>query len=382
MKINENTSENMSSTTKSKENDGGKRIKDENDNDESNKRNNEKETLKNLVKNKKVFLATHWDADGVTSAAMLYHYLKRYSKIIGTNSKGVIFKIEKEDINDNADLTIVTDIVPGETLDSSKTIYIDHHPFEGKSLLKIHDDSEQSCSLLIWKKIIYPAILDYEISFDEVKYFTFLTLLGYFGDGGKEEDIPMDLYVLAKEVIPELLEIKSYGNRSFLEIERYVPLMNIGKRAYWNGNLPLEMLITTSRVEDIVYNLHPLAKKLNEVRREMSKEHKREIEIMRLKNIDLSIIESENNIQGVLCARYMDDKPIMVINKYDNYAIGSMRVPENLDFDAGKFLSELSNSINVLEGGGHEKAGGITIYAKDLEKFIEKLKEIDERMSL
>ncbi|MEM2032509.1 MAG: hypothetical protein QW210_04225, partial [Candidatus Woesearchaeota archaeon] len=75
------------------------------------------------VKNKNVFIATHWDADGVSSGAIIYHFIKRYSNITGLLSKGVVFRINDEDLNDNYDLVIVSDIMPGD-LDKNKVIYI------------------------------------------------------------------------------------------------------------------------------------------------------------------------------------------------------------------------------------------------------------------
>ncbi len=333
------------------------------------------------IKDKWVFIATHWDADGVSSGAMLYHLVKRFANITGTLSKGIVFKVDSSDIFSDYDYIIVSDIIPGN-LDPNKVIYIDHHPHEKDYALKIHDDKKQSCSLLIWEKLIYPAILEKVIPIDEIKYFVFLTLLGYFGDGGKEDDLPVELYIIAKEVLPDLMKWNNFGNRYALEIERYVPLLNVGKRAFWDGNLPLQMLITTTSVEEIIYNIHPLAQELNKVRSEMRYKYNKEVELMEFKNLHVGIIECESNIQGVLCARLMQSKPILIINLYQDYAIGSMRVPDNIDFDAGAFLKQLSERLEILEGGGHEKAAGITFWKKDLEKFLEALKELDEQIIL
>ncbi|MEM1988920.1 MAG: DHH family phosphoesterase [Candidatus Woesearchaeota archaeon] len=329
------------------------------------------------VKNKNVFIATHWDADGVSSGAIIYHFIKRYSNITGLLSKGVVFRINDEDLNDNYDLVIVSDIMPGD-LDKNKVIYIDHHPNEENYLIKIHDEKEQSTTLVLWKNLIYPAILNNEIKIEEIPYFVFLTLLGYFGDNGDEDNLPIDLYVIAKEALPNLMQWKEYYGRSILEIEKYISLLNIGKRKHWDGMLPLQMLVTSTRVEDIIFELNPLVKELNNMKSELRESYKLDVELIELKNLSIGIIESDYNIQGVLCARLMKDKPILIINKYMDYAIGSLRVPENVDFDAGEFLRKISKELDILEGGGHEKAAGITFWQKDLDLFLKKVKELDD----
>ena len=64
--------------------------------------------------------------------------------------------------------------------------------------------------------------------------------------------------------------------------------------------------------------------------------------------MNYALIESTMNVQGVLCARHMKDKPIMIINKYNGNAIASMRVPDELEFDAGRFLEGFTTKIESL----------------------------------
>ncbi|MEM2115727.1 MAG: DHHA1 domain-containing protein [Candidatus Woesearchaeota archaeon] len=337
------------------------------------------ENLIDIIKDKKLYISTHWDADGVSSGALIYHFFKKFSNITGFSSKGLVFRINKEDILSDYDYVVVSDIIPGD-LEREKVIYFDHHPNDTNYFVKYHDEKEQSTTIVIWKNLVYPGIIKRYISVKEIPYLVFLTLLGYFGDGGKVEKIPMDLYVIAKEAIPELMIWKDYGNRSMLEIEKYVSLLNIGKRTYWNGSLPLQMLITSTKVEDIIFQLNPLAKVLNNLKEEIKDYYDVEIEMIELNKIKIGIIEAPYNVQGVLCARLLKDKPVLIINKYLEYAIGSLRVPENIEFDAGKFLKEISQDLNVLEGGGHEKAGGLTLLKKDLDLLIERIKRWDSEL--
>ena len=86
-----------------------------------------------LTKGKEVFIATHYDADGITSGAIIYHLIKNNASKINTTSKGLVFRIEPEDISGNPDVIICTDIKPSQNLDPKKVIYIDHHPMQPNS---------------------------------------------------------------------------------------------------------------------------------------------------------------------------------------------------------------------------------------------------------
>jgi len=52
-----------------------------------------------------------------------------------------------------------------------------------------------------------------------------------------------------------------------------------------------------------------------------------------------------------------------------------MRVPDSLDFDAGSFLNQFNGKIDSLTGGGHEKAGGVTLHPDDFDDFLDLLEK-------
>lgn len=333
-----------------------------------------RDKLISLVTGKNVFLATHWDADGVTSGAMIYHMIKDYAKSISTLSKGDVFTITKEDISDNQDIIICTDIHASPSLDPKKVIYIDHHPCDNHDdfLMVIHDEHIQSCSLLIWQELLHDTDDPYNI---------FLTLLGYFGDNGDRENIPVELHMKANELlktktrygIHNLMEKKNsyYSEGYYYEIERFVSALNTGKRMNWSGDIPFELLRSIDNFRDFIYNKHPIAKQLQLYRQELKDYYGMKIDVKDLDKIQYSIISCDKNIQGVLCARYMKDKPIIVINKLSDKVIASMRVPDKLFFDAGGFLSKFQDHMETVVGGGHEKAGGVTFELREFDKFIE-----------
>ena len=62
------------------------------------------------VKGKHLHIATHWDCDGVTSGAILYHLLKPHAGKITTISKGDVFQIFNKDCPAEADVIICSDI--------------------------------------------------------------------------------------------------------------------------------------------------------------------------------------------------------------------------------------------------------------------------------
>jgi len=330
--------------------------------------------LLSVVKDKDVFLASHWDCDGVTSGALIYHLIKDHAKSVETISKGDIFIVSPEDVKGKPDVIICADIRPSADLISMEheplVIPIDHHPNEEINLypFSVYDNKSQSCSLLIWKELMPET---------ENPYFLFLTLLGYFGDGGQKEDIPDELWLKAMEFIPEMLKERPslYNNGMYLEVEKYVSSMNVGKRMFWSGELPLEMLKDLTHYRSFIRNEHPIALEIMNIKHKLRSLYSMNLNVNELSSIAYAVIESDKNIQGVLCARYMKDKPILVMNRINSRVIGSLRSPTHLDFDAGEYLSRFNDKLESYQGGGHREAAGFTVDEPEFESFLELLKK-------
>ncbi|MFH1636940.1 MAG: DHH family phosphoesterase [Candidatus Woesearchaeota archaeon] len=332
-----------------------------------------KEKLLNLVNGKKVQICTHWDADGVTSAAIIYHLIKGIAESVKTKTKGMPFLIEPADIGKEIEVVICTDINPSEELmklpQNLSVIYIDHHPCPQteKFTLSIHDENSKSTSLLIYNSLLKDT---------DDPYMVFLVLVGYFGDCGSRDSIPKDLLGKANALIPNLMRSHDslYHDGQYFEIEKYVPSLNAGKRMNWSGEIPLELLKNIDSPEPFVKCVHPLAVQLKQYCHQLRQSYNAPVEVKSTGKIDYIIIEDPKNVQGVLAAKNIGKKPIMVINLLEDEAIGSMRCPENLDFDVGEFLNNFSGKLSGYLGGGHKEAGGFTLDKKELSKFMELVK--------
>jgi len=342
-----------------------------------------KKQLFKLIDGKDVFLATHWDADGITSGSMIYHLIKSRAKRVRTISKGEVFLIKNEDIPKDCDIVIVTDIHPGKDIDKP-IIYVDHHPCgsdpmavdngqpdDNKNIvLCSYDTSKQSCSLVVWEAFFKDC---------HDPYITFLAIIGFFGDGGKNTDIPLELKKMGVESFPELVELKPNPWRPgkfMMDIENFVSAFNTGKRMHWNGQVPLELFKNIDTIEPFIYNHHPLAQELQNYRKVLSGLYKKKFQVNDFGHCHVVKLDSPHNIQGVICMRYMDSKPIIVLNKRNGNMIGSMRVPDDLNFDCGAYLNTFTKKIPNAVGGGHEKAGGITFSIEHYDEFIRILKEV------
>lgn len=324
-----------------------------------------------LCTGKLVQICSHWDVDGVCSAALIYHLLLPYAKHIRTRTKGMPFLITNDDIDKEAEVIICTDIQPSPEICHKEKIivYIDHHPIEDTRCfdIAIHGPSERSTTTLIYKSLMNNS---------KDPYVLFLTLAGYFGDGGKSKDIPEPLLSNAKEAIPDMMQEQEsqFKEGTYLEIERHVSALNSGKRHNWSGDIPLEMLKSIDSYEPFTNSTHPIAVQLQQYKAMLKQDYNKSPEVKQVGKVDCAIITEPRNIQGVLAARLIKERPIIIMNVHGEVIIGSLRVPEALDFDAGKFLERFNKEMKTFMGGGHEKAAGFTLNKDELELFIELLK--------
>ena len=323
------------------------------------------ENLKKFVKNKVVTIAGHYDCDGLTSAALIYHTIKAWARKVNLVSKGIPYEVTPEDIPGETEKIICLDIKPSKKLNPSKIFYVDHHlnPDYWQVKHAIYDENAQSCADLIFQEFL-PDTKD--------PYTVFLSLLGYFGDCGKKEDIPQRLLDKARELIPEMLKenVNQSDNSKYLEIQKYVSGINIGKRMLWDANFILKMLCETENLDDFLGQKHPSHERINQLKKELKRFKKHKLTPKHGNQIDFSVIKSEHNLQGLLASSNLDNRPLLVLNNKDGTMIGSLRVPNQLNFDANQYIQGLKEKMKDITGGGHEKATGISFPAPKLQEFI------------
>jgi hypothetical protein len=333
---------------------------------------NSKEVLLKLVEGKRIILATHWDADGVSSGAMVYHIIKNHAKEIKFISKGEVFLITPKDVEylGEYDYVICVDIKPSLRLPHEKVIYFDHHPNESVQkdfALTIYDHEYQSCSLLLYEKLL---------NFERHPLSIFLTLLGYFGDQGDLDNMSPEIRVLADDLIPDYMHIqKGYGGKSYTVIESLVSSLNVGKRMDWAGNICLELLMNIEHPE--MFCLVPQYETVLKYKNHLKNLYNKPVALQSTPHMDYIVIDCPQNIQGVLCARHMKKKPIFVINKRKGWYVGSMRVPDNHFIDAGILLSYISQKVSTFDGGGHKCAGGFRFKEEHIMNFLSFISTLD-----
>lgn len=332
-----------------------------------------KEVLLGLIKDKKVILATHWDADGVSSGAMVYHLIKNHTKSIKFVSKGEVFLITPNDLEHlgEYDYVLCVDIKPSLRLLHEKVIYLDHHPNDTISKdfkMVIHDDSYQSTSILLYEKLL---------NFERHPLSVFLALLGFFGDGGDLQNLDAETKIIADNLISDYMKkIRSYDGGYYTVIESLVSSLNVGKRMDWSGDVCLELLMNIEHPQ--MFCVVPQYERILKYKQQLKNLYNKPVALQSGGLIDYIVIECEQNIQGVLCARYMKKKPIFVINKRKGWYLGSLRIPDSFFLDAGVLLSHISSKISTFDGGGHEKAGGFRFKEEDIMAVLSFFNSLDE----
>lgn len=321
------------------------------------KKNSGKE-LKRLLRGKNVHISMDWDADGISAGALIYHFLADICTITYSATR-YQKKMPK------SDFYIFVDCKPTKKISVNKTIIIDHHIYKRKAIFKIHQRA-QSSTLLIF---------DHLFADTTDPYILFLTLIGYFGDDGKKENIPAKLLTRAKKYIPELLQLEKGISGDRFVIEKYTATLNVGKRMHWSGDLPFELLRTITEYKELTNKTHPIAKELEILRRTLKHIPNIEVILQDTGTLLFGEITHPANIQGWLCKKYLDTKPVLIINTHDKNIHGSLRVPDDDSSSAIKIVKKIARAIPGTDAGGHEKAAGFKTSSKNYAKFINTISE-------
>jgi len=334
------------------------------------------DNLKKKCKNKIVAIGCHYDADGVSSGALLFNLLKKFeTNEILTISSDEKFIISKNQFKKDADIYIITDINPAEDIPAEKLIYLDHHPLQteldGEIMWNLSDESSTSASILIFKSFLLwtlEDLYDYEME-------TFFMLTGYTGDMGDAiNNLDTNLYDSIQNYFPYLLKYSEFNGKISLYIEKFRSYFNLGKRSGWNGNLILDDLkrfFNYKSLENYFFN----DDKYVIIKEELKELYSKKYDLIETENIVFTQVDVNEhyNIVGVIASRINNDtkKTAIAIQEKNGVFKGSMR---STDIDCNEFI----NDCGLITGAGHQDAAGFEIERekiKDLIDYIKKYKK-------
>ena len=368
-----------------------------------------------IKERKKILVFGDYDADGVTSTALLYSFLKevnancdyhiphRLRDGYGITVAGVRFAKEIE-----TDLIITVDngIAATEAVDLAnelgiKVIITDHH--------------KQNGDLPKASAVVNPNQTDCNYSFKGISgvgvAFKFIQLLSLrlMNESEREQFLKWNLDLVAMGTVADVMPIldenrifvyyglkvisksKRIGIRALLDsiyedgkADTVTIGYKIGPRINAAGRLEaadkaLKLLLTTSETE-----ARELAKELNEInkrRQTITEEAVKVATEMIDPNESIIILKNEEwhlGIIGLIAARLSETyfKPVIIFTKDDEtgHLKSSGRSPEY--FDITKAIMTVENML--IAGGGHRQACGCTIAYNDYEEFKLKLKAYSE----
>lgn len=328
--------------------------------------------LKDLCKNKIIAIGCHYDADGVSSGALLFNLLKKFeTKEILTVSSDEKFIISKNQFEKEADIYIITDINPAEDIPSKKLIYLDHHPLQtqmdGEIMWNLSDESQTSASILIFKSFLLwtlEDLYDYEME-------TFFMLTGFTGDMGDPiNNLDTNLYDSIENYFPYLLKFSEFNGKINLFIEKFRSYFNLGKRFGWDGNLILEDLKNFDNYKGIE-RFFLYDDKYVVIKEELKNLYSKDYNLVETENIIFTKIDVNEhyNIVGVIASRINSDtkKTAIAIQKKNGVYKGSMR---STKIDCNEFV----NNCPIIEGAGHQDAAGFEIEEDKIKDFIDYIK--------
>jgi single-stranded-DNA-specific exonuclease len=366
--------------------------------------------------NRKILVFGDYDADGVTSTALLYSFLKevkancafhiphRLKDGYGITVDGVRYAKE---INVELIITVDNGIAANEAVDLANELGIE---------VIITDHHKQNGDLPKASAIVNPNQKDCNYPFKGISgvgvAFKFIQLLSkkLMNDEDREHFLKWNLDLVAMGTVADVMPIldenrifvyyglkvisksKRIGIRALLDsiyedgkADTVTIGYKIGPRINAAGRLEaadkaLNLLLTEDENE-----AKALAKELNEInkrRQTITEDAVKEASKMIIGNEAIIILKNEMwhlGIIGLIAARLSEThfKPVLIFTKDEETGNlkSSGRSPEY--FDITKAIMSLEEIL--IAGGGHRQACGCTIAYKDYEKFQDSMKIYSEK---
>ena len=357
--------------------------------------------------NEKIMIYGDYDVDGITSVAMTYMFLNKFTDNIkfyipDRNKEG--YGISIESINyaksNNVNLIIALDcgIKSCEEISYAKSnnidfIICDHHE-QGKEIpnaVAVLDPKRKDCNYPfkhlsgcgVGFKLIHAFCIFKKLSFDLINgYFDLLAI-----------SVIADMVPLIGEnrtfAFHGLLEINNNRNKpishiiKLLNIEnkvlsedvsyRIAPLINSSGRLS-NAEIGVKALLSDQKINS--YEIIKSLIDLNNQRKEIQKEMLNEADIALNNSKKTIIVCSENwhkGIVGIIASNLVDkyNKPSIVLAQEKNNLVGSARTARGIN--VLEILEKCSAFLTKY--GGHKSAAGLSLNIENLERFQDLFEE-------
>jgi len=347
--------------------------------------------IKAMMQRKKIGISVDPDCDGICSTAIMVRYLRNFTDnyyiLYHQRSNGHGIENQLDQIQDGTELLIILDS-SSNSVEACKAIkereidivILDHHAIERENPYAVivnpqlspeYPNKEISGAGVVYKTLqVIDDTLMAEVQADD---FVDLVMVGMIGD-------MMDLRNLETRAIVKLgLEnIKNPGLQALAKIRNKNPYeMNSTDVSFLiapliNGTARLDKiehclaLLLTDEIEKCL----EIAKQMDQMRRE---KQEREMELFekykaKVNPSDKIIIvtdpQASKNFNGLIAQQLARafQRPAIVLREHNGRLDGSFR--SYGDFNLKSYLSKIK-IINYV--GGHEKAGGVGLWASKLE---------------
>ena len=365
--------------------------------------------IKLAIKNKKkIIIVGDYDTDGICATAILYIYLKEMGGLVSyylpnrfSDGYGLTCDVVRKIKNEfQPDLLITVDcgISCHNEIELAKNLGIDvivsdHHelPEILPDCLTINPKEEGGypfknlCGAGVALKIVHALG-----GIDVVQHFVFICALATVADivplvdenraivsiglNSKEAFVPKGIRMLMKE-----LQIKNLTS-SDISFKVAPKLNTAGRMGDASIALKLFLETNTDKLHDIISELS----QKNDLRliacsqiTEECKEMLSHVNVSKLKAIVLYKPDWANGVLGIVCSKLVDiyNKPVCLLSMVDDAYKGSARSIPGIDiFSAMGDISDL-----LIQFGGHNQAGGLTVRPENVSKLSDALNKALEK---
>lgn len=350
-----------------------------------------------LMTGKKICLSGDCDTDGIMALGLSFRYLSQFTDniyyIYNQRSEGHGIENQMNYIEENTDLLIILDSSSNSVKACKELsqkgidiIVLDHHNIDVENpyvcLVNPQNDDypnkQLSGSGVAFKTM---QVIDKELGTDTVWEFIDLCAIGMYGD-------MMDVSVKENRylIIEGMKNINNAGIRALLDVKK-VNLDNVNSSTIGftiapmlNGSARMDKiemaidLVLSDDYKECMYIAEEMDK-LNEERKtiqsELAKQYSENIDFEDKILIATDKMASKS-FNGLVATKISQEnkKPTLVMREHKGSLAGSYRTYG--DFDVQKFLRKCPY---VQEANGHTFAGGVKLFAKDLQKFKDYVNE-------